>query len=120
MGIGIVANSLGSCDGSVRVNEWYFPHIPRAATLVCFLLLTSHIHCHSFAYIFSATQSLSHAKTLHPPSTCRNFSQNSGPGLNVTSSNNASCGPSPIKYILLYCPPHVPLLSLHSASCYIL
>ena len=91
-------------------------------SLTCFLFLTSPIHCHSFAYVFSAIQAVSCTRALYPLSTCRNSSRNSRAGLKCHLLFNASLGPSPIKmYIsLLSSTCTSTIITLHSASHYIL
>lgn len=82
--------------------QWEEMSSTSHVSLTCFLFLTSPIHCHSFAYVFSAIQSVSCTRAPYPLSTCRNSFRNSGPGLKCHLLFNASLGPSPIKmYISL-------------------
>lgn len=73
MGIEIVPNSPASCEGSARMNEAYFPPIPRAALLAAFLFPISHSQSQLCCWCFPQSTFPSYAKTACLFSTCRDL-----------------------------------------------
>lgn len=125
MGMDQVSNSLGSGEGSVIVNELCFPCILCAATLVFFLFLTSPIHCQLCLYLRLLVFFQLHDPFLMPkPSIHFPLAETF-----LRTPDLAQMPPPlimhpwahpPSKWTPLSCPPLAPLLSLHSASHYIL